>query len=70
MHHLKAPLVWAWEEFTRLREQPRVDREKLSRLRWMIEEFRVSIFAQNLGTKQTVSEKRIKEWINSIDSAS
>lgn len=31
--------------------------------RWMLEEFRVSWFAQQLGTKMTVSEKRIdKQW--------
>ena len=29
--------------------------------RWMLEEFRVSLFAQNLGTKQAVSEKRLQE---------
>ena len=34
---------------------------KLDQARWLIEEFRVSIFAQSLGTKQTVSEKRIKQ---------
>jgi ATP-dependent helicase HrpA len=32
--------------------------------RWMLEEFRVSLFAQNLGTKQAVSEKRLREkWL-------
>lgn len=29
--------------------------------RWMLEEFRVSLFAQNLGTRQAVSEKRLLE---------
>lgn len=29
--------------------------------RWMLEEFRISLFAQNLGTKQAVSEKRLKQ---------
>jgi ATP-dependent helicase HrpA len=29
--------------------------------RWMLEEFRVSLFAQNLGTRQAVSEKRLRE---------
>jgi ATP-dependent helicase HrpA len=29
--------------------------------RWMLEEFRVSLFAQNLGTRQAVSEKRLQE---------
>ena len=31
--------------------------------RWMLEEFRVSYFAQQLGTKMTVSDKRLeKQW--------
>ena len=29
--------------------------------RWMVEEFRVSLFAQNLGTRQAVSRKRLQE---------
>ncbi len=29
--------------------------------RWMLEELRVSLFAQNLGTRQAVSEKRLRE---------
>lgn len=32
--------------------------------RWMLEEFRVSLFAQNLGTRQAVSEKRLNEQWN------
>lgn len=35
-------------------------------LRWMIEEFRVSIFAQNLGTKISVSQKRLDKQIDKI----
>ncbi|MEZ5571561.1 MAG: ATP-dependent RNA helicase HrpA [Halioglobus sp.] len=32
--------------------------------RWMLEEFRVSLFAQNLGTRQAVSQKRLQEqWL-------
>ena len=33
--------------------------------RWLLEEFRVSLFAQNLGTKQAVSQKRLAElWVS------
>ncbi len=39
---------------------------RLDELRWLIEELRVSIFAQSLGTKNSVSEKRINEFLNSI----
>jgi ATP-dependent helicase HrpA len=34
--------------------------ELLSKMRWMIEEYRVSLFAQHLKTKLPVSEKRLK----------
>ncbi|WP_193105340.1 ATP-dependent RNA helicase HrpA [Brachybacterium sp. FME24] len=32
-------------------------------IRWMLEELRVSLFAQTLGTKQTVSDKRIRKAV-------
>lgn len=36
--------------------------------RWLLEEFRVSLFAQNLGTKQAVSEKRLRErWLSVVE---
>ena len=34
-------------------------------LRWMIEELRVSLFAQQLGTAYPISEKRILNFIQS-----
>lgn len=37
-------------------------------LGWLIEEFRISLFAQNLGTTQPVSLKRIKLKIKELDS--
>ena len=40
---------------------PDADRDvRLERARWMIEEFRVSLFAQQLGTAHPVSAKRIR----------
>jgi len=33
---------------------------ELDRIRWMVQEFRVSLFAQHLGTDGPVSEKRIR----------
>ncbi|WP_275440788.1 ATP-dependent RNA helicase HrpA [Vibrio sp. Of7-15] len=38
--------------------------EKVKEIRWMIEELRVSFFAQQLGTPYPVSDKRIKNAIN------
>jgi ATP-dependent helicase HrpA len=34
--------------------------------RWMLEELRVSLFAQNLGTRVAVSEKRLQEQWQSV----
>lgn len=34
---------------------------ELDRLRWMLEEFRVSLFAQTLGTSLTISEKKLDD---------
>ncbi|MGB5445071.1 MAG: DUF3418 domain-containing protein, partial [Psychromonas sp.] len=36
------------------------DNEQLAEIYWMIEELRVSLFAQQLGTPYPVSEKRVK----------
>ena len=37
--------------------------EELVTYRWMLEEYRVSLFAQQLGTKVTVSDKRLsRQW--------
>jgi ATP-dependent helicase HrpA len=33
--------------------------EKIVKVRWMLEELRVSLFAQHLGTAETVSTQRI-----------
>jgi ATP-dependent helicase HrpA len=39
--------------------------EKIVRARWALEEFRVSLFAQSLGTAEPVSLDRIKKILNS-----
>jgi ATP-dependent helicase HrpA len=55
---LSEPLYSEWKD----------NRDALSRsellldFRWLLEEYRVSLFAQNLGTRQAVSEKRLKEF--------
>ena len=36
-------------------------------LRWMVEEFRVSIFAQELGTDQPISPKRLDKQLEEIE---
>jgi ATP-dependent helicase HrpA len=40
------------------------DCEPLRRYRWLLEEYRVSLFAQTLGTLEPVSAKRLREqWL-------
>jgi ATP-dependent helicase HrpA len=50
-----------WQRYLELLEQGRDYDEAVDEYRWLIEEFRVSIFAQQLGTRTKVSEKRIEE---------
>jgi ATP-dependent helicase HrpA len=39
---------------------------EVTEIRWMIEELRVSFFAQTLGTRYPVSEKRIYRAIDDL----
>ncbi len=57
-----APFVTAWRE---LAGKPALDeaRPQLEQLRWMIEELRVSLYAQELRTAMTVSERRLAEQL-------
>jgi ATP-dependent helicase HrpA len=52
-----------------LRERPRliVESPDVIAYRWMLEEFRVSLFAQSLGTRQAVSEKRLRLRWQAVD---
>jgi ATP-dependent helicase HrpA len=38
-------------------------------LRWLVEEFRISLFAQELGTAETVSAVRLNRWIEEATGA-
>ena len=54
-----------WQAYlSRIHQDPSVRRDPaLEHYRWMIEEFRVGLFAQELGTAMPVSAKRlIKQW--------
>ena len=56
-----------WTEYKRLGEAISADDEnKMDEIRWMIEEYRVSLFAQSLGTKISVSSKRIRNAIDRL----
>jgi ATP-dependent helicase HrpA len=53
----------AW--LTGLRPERRDD-EAARAVRWMLEELRVSVFAQKLGTPNPVSEKRIRRAMDAV----
>ncbi|MBA4502038.1 ATP-dependent RNA helicase HrpA [Marinobacterium marinum] len=67
---LRQQTLWS-EQLTALRQQYlkkeqecRARNERphdLVRFRWLLEEYRVSLFAQQLGTRESVSEKRLKQ---------
>jgi ATP-dependent helicase HrpA len=54
-----APFDVAWQGLV-ARAAPAPPGPELERLRWMIEEFRLSLFAQDLRTLAPVSAKRLE----------
>ncbi|MFC3121645.1 ATP-dependent RNA helicase HrpA [Agaribacter flavus] len=48
------------------RTQRLQDTEELNEVKWMLEEFKVSLFAQQLGTKYPISLKRIKNKLEAM----
>ena len=52
-----------WQQYLHLLEQGREYDETVDEYRWLMEEFRVSLFAQQLGTRAKVSVQRLqKAW--------
>lgn len=70
-------LAWrvgeVWSDFDRVRSSIDIVRcapaqaAELDRVRWMLEEYRVSLFAQHLGTDGPVSDKRIRSALAAIE---
>ena len=56
-----------WDDYKKLQKQ-KGDTQELRALRWMLEEFRVSLFAQDLGTAYPVSAKRIVKMFKEVES--
>jgi ATP-dependent helicase HrpA len=54
-----ARVTAAWRELADLPPGMRPPPAALAELRWMLEELRVSYFAQSLGTTRPVSERRV-----------
>jgi ATP-dependent helicase HrpA len=62
------PLWQRYVAHTALAEPPRHDRARLAQYRWLVEEFRVSLFAQELRTPVPVSAKRLDAlWREVLD---
>lgn len=68
---LSEPIAAAWQSYQRLAASDAAHqlaiKQQLSELRWMIEELRVSIFAQQLGTKVSVSPKKVATLVEEIE---
>jgi ATP-dependent helicase HrpA len=56
-----------WQTYLGLQQQPDLQyRPDLTLLRWLIEEFHVATFAQQLRTVVPVSEKRLRDLIDTL----
>ena len=44
----------------------RLARRQIEAFRWMVEEFKVSLFAQEVGTAMPVSPKRLAQHLESV----
>ena len=62
-YDLLAPRWQRYVDRWKLHQQRGLLDPALVQYRWMMEEYRVSLFSQKLGTSLTVSDKRIdKQW--------
>ena len=60
---LIAPYLVRWKALSAEPSKPGAARQQRDKLRWMIEEYKVSLFAQELGTAFPISPKRLdEEW--------
>ena len=65
LNNLSEPLLAVWVN----NADAMVRSSQLLEFRWLLEEFRVSLFAQQLGTRQAVSEKRLREQWKQVKTA-
>jgi ATP-dependent helicase HrpA len=59
-----------WQQYGVLKKQyqnQQLSEEMLTRLRWLFEEYRVSLYAQGLGTSEPVSKKRIDKLFSKLE---
>ncbi|MCE7970223.1 MAG: ATP-dependent RNA helicase HrpA [Leptolyngbya sp. PLA2] len=65
-----APAWWRYiDALGRLDSHPPLARDELRSYRWMVEELRVSVFSQGLGTAQPVSARRLDEQWGRVQAA-
>ena len=64
----RAEMLPVWERIKSAIDDPRTARQ-MQQLRWMFEELRVSVFAQDLGTAEKVSLGRVETRLEKILSA-
>ena len=55
-----------WQQWIDSLQQERAADPEVVQLRWMIEEYRVSLFAQQLGTAMTISSRRLEKQLEKI----
>jgi len=55
-----------WQQWLNKLPPARRDDDDVQAIRWMIEELRVSFFAQQLGTPYPISDKRILQAMEQI----
>lgn len=69
-HRLQLSDLWnAYQKRHDTLEKQHMVSEQLEHYRWMLEEYRVSLFAQELKTQFPISEKRLKTYWNEISDA-
>ena len=56
----------AWQQWLNKLPPKRQQEEEVKAVRWMLEELRVSLFAQQLGTPYPISDKRILQTIEQL----
>jgi ATP-dependent helicase HrpA len=57
-----------WRDYLKLRAERGGEEAQLAELRWLVEELRVSTFAQELRTPESVSPKRIAKLVETLRS--
>ncbi|MDH3714996.1 MAG: DUF3418 domain-containing protein, partial [Gammaproteobacteria bacterium] len=65
----RAQIEPLWAQCKRLLADKEVDRDAAVAVRWSIEELRVSVYAQQLGTREKVSVARVEKRLDSLQRA-